>query len=191
MMQPRPPTLFSLERTRTVTPVNFSSRAARRALGLGVLLASLAFSASAEKPEWAGKPGHGGKPDTQRQVSQAPRLAASSSGISVNVQIGGYFGEPQRQAVRDYYQPRFKAGKCPPGLAKKGNGCMPPGQAKKWRVGRPLPSDVIYHPLPSGISVQIGLPPAGHKYVRVAADILLIAIGTGMVIDAIEDLNGL
>jgi Ni/Co efflux regulator RcnB len=50
---------------------------------------------------------------------------------------------------------------------------------------------VIYHPLPSGISVQIGLPPAGHKYVRVAADILLIAIGTGMVIDAIEDLNGL
>lgn len=155
------------------------------------MLASLAFSASAEKPEWAGKPGHGGKPDNQRLVSDAPRLAASSSGISVNVQIGGYFGEPQRQAVRDYYQPRFKAGKCPPGLAKKGNGCMPPGQAKKWRVGRPLPSDVIYHPLPSGISVQIGLPPAGHKYVRVAADILLIAIGTGMVIDAIEDLNGL
>ncbi|WP_439114859.1 hypothetical protein [Hydrogenophaga sp.] len=174
-----------------MTSVDCSSRAARRALGLGVLLASLAFSVAAEKPEWAGKPGKAGKPDTQRQVSDAPRLAASSSGIAVQVQIGDYFGEPQRQAVRDYYQPRFKAGKCPPGLAKKGNGCQPPGQAKKWRVGRPLPSDVVYHSLPSGISVQIGLPPAGHKYVRVAADILLIAIGTGMVIDAIEDLNGL
>ena len=32
------------------------------------------------------------------------------------------------------------------------------------------------------------LPPAGHKYVRVAADILLIAIGTGIVIDAVDDL---
>lgn len=174
-----------------MTSLNPASRAVRCTLSLGVLLASVAFSAAAEKPEWAGKPGKGGKPETQRQVSDGPRLAASSSGMSIDVQIGGYFGEPQRQAARDYYQPRFKAGKCPPGLAKKGNGCMPPGQAKKWRVGRPLPADVIYHPLPSGISVQIGLPPAGHKFVRVAADILLIAIGTGMVIDAIEDLNRL
>ena len=39
---------------------------------------------------------------------------------------------------------------CPPGLAKKGNGCLPPGQAKKierarydlaWRAPR---GDVIY-----------------------------------------------
>ena len=27
-------------------------------------------------------------------------------------------------------------GGCPPGLAKKHNGCMPPGQAKKLRVGQ-------------------------------------------------------
>jgi len=36
--------------------------------------------------------------------------------------------------------------------------------------------------------VQLGAPPAGHRYVRVANDILLIAIGTSMVVDAIEDL---
>ena len=112
-------------------------------------------------------------------------------GTSVHIALGGYFGESQRQALRDHYQPQFKAGQCPPGLAKKGHGCLPPGQAKKWRVGRPLPSDVVYYAVPNSVSVQIGLPPAGHKYVRVAADILLIAIGTGMVIDAIEDLNGL
>jgi hypothetical protein len=30
---------------------------------------------------------------------------------------------------------------CPPGLAKKNNGCMPPGQAKaRWRVGQRLPT---------------------------------------------------
>jgi Ni/Co efflux regulator RcnB len=34
-------------------------------------------------------------------------------------------------------------------------------------------------------------PPAGYRYVRVAADILLIAIGTGMAIDAIQDVGGM
>jgi len=33
--------------------------------------------------------------------------------------------------------------------------------------------------------------PAGHKYVRVAADILLIAVGTSMVVDAMTDLGRL
>jgi Ni/Co efflux regulator RcnB len=37
--------------------------------------------------------------------------------------------------------------------------------------------------------MQIGVPPRGYRYVRVASDILMIAIGTGMVIDAIQDLG--
>jgi len=39
------------------------------------------------------------------------------------------------------------------------------------------------------VLVQLGPPPSGHKFVRVAGDILLIAIGSGMVIDAIQDLG--
>jgi hypothetical protein len=35
----------------------------------------------------------------------------------------------------------------------------------------------------------IGLPPPGYRFVRVASDILMIAIGTGMVMDAIYDLG--
>jgi Ni/Co efflux regulator RcnB len=35
------------------------------------------------------------------------------------------------------------------------------------------------------------VPPEGHKFVRVASDILLIAIGTSLVVDAIEDLGRL
>jgi Ni/Co efflux regulator RcnB len=88
--------------------------------------------------------------------------------------------EPQHQVlVRDYYADHYRGRRCPPGLAKKHNGCLPPGQAKKWRVGRPLPRDVIYYEVPQPLVVQIGLPPVGHRYVRVAGDILLIAIGTG------------
>ncbi|WP_439607159.1 hypothetical protein [Hydrogenophaga sp.] len=179
-------------------PLTFRSLTPSLVLGL-VLLGSL--PAMAEKPDWANKQGGGkGEKNQKHQSSDrgdAPRAVQggsserSSSSVSVNIQIGGYFGDSQRVAVRDYYEPRVKAGNCPPGLAKKNNGCMPPGQAKKWRVGRPLPSDVVYYPVPSGVSLQIGLPPAGHKYVRVAADILLIAVGTGMVVDAIEDLGRL
>lgn len=156
--------------------------------------------AQAEKPDWAGKPGrqhekHDRREDDRRgddryrdDHRERPRTS-SSSNVSVNIQIGGYFGEPQRHAAYAYYEPRFKAGKCPPGLAKKHNGCMPPGQAKKWRMGHALPRDVVYYPVPNSVSVQIGLPPAGYQYVRVAADILMIAVGTRLVVDAIEDLG--
>ncbi len=35
----------------------------------------------------------------------------------------------------------------------------------------------------------MGPPPLGYRYVRVAGDILLIATGTSMVMDAIMDLG--
>jgi Ni/Co efflux regulator RcnB len=47
---------------------------------------------------------------------------------------------------------------------------------------------VVFYPLPNPVIVKLGTPPAGYKYVRVANDILLIAVGTSMVVDAIEDL---
>jgi len=111
------------------------------------------------------------------------------SGRSGNVKSGEYFADQHRVAVRDYYTEQFSRGACPPGLAKKRNGCMPPGQAKKWSIGRPLPREVIFYDLPGPLLGRLDRSPAGYRYVRVAADILLIAIGTGMVIDAIEDLG--
>lgn len=88
--------------------------------------------------------------------------------------------------VRTYFENQYRAGRCPPGLAKKNNGCMPPGQARKWSVGQQLPRDVVYYSLPPTVVVQLGAPPQGHRYVRVAADILLIAIATQIVVDAIQ-----
>jgi Ni/Co efflux regulator RcnB len=66
---------------------------------------------------------------------------------------------------------------------------MPPGQAKKWRVGERLPADVVIYEVPAPLVARIGPPPAGYKYVRVGADILMIAIGTSMVVDALSDLS--
>ncbi len=99
-----------------------------------------------------------------------------------------HFADQHKIAVRDYYG-HPPSGRCPPGLAKKHNGCMPPGLAKRWRIGQPLPHDVVYYAVPVVLVTQIGPPPPRHKYVRVAGDILLIAIGTGMVVDAIQDLG--
>lgn len=103
-----------------------------------------------------------------------------------------HFEERQYVVVREYYVEHYRdARRCPPGLAKKHNGCMPPGQAKKWKVGHPLPREVIFYDVPPPLVIQIGPPPSGHRYVRVAGDILMIAIGTGMVVDAINDLGGM
>lgn len=39
-----------------------------------------------------------------------------------------------------YRDGRYYGSNCPPGLAKKRNGCLPPGQAKaRWNVGQRLP----------------------------------------------------
>ena len=143
---------------------------------------ALAVSANAGKPEWAGK-GHGKHGEDQQRSEHR-----QEQGTSVEIRVGGYFGDEQRRAASDYYGQEQAKGRCPPGLAKKNNGCQPPGQAKKWSRGQPLPRDVVFYPVPRAVSVKIGLPPAGYKYVRVANDILLIAIGTSMVVDAMEDL---
>lgn len=102
-----------------------------------------------------------------------------------------YFEDRQRVVVRNYYAEEFRRGHCPPGLAKKRNGCMPPGLAKRWRIGERLPRDVVYYDLPSALLLELGHAPTMHKYVRVGADILLIALGTGLVVDALEDLSGM
>ncbi|MDP1773753.1 MAG: hypothetical protein Q8L15_15880 [Methylobacter sp.] len=101
-----------------------------------------------------------------------------------------YFDDRHRTVIHDYYVEQFNTGRCPPGLAKKHNGCMPPGQAKKWQIGYPLPRNVIYYDLPPAIVMQLGPPLPGYRYARVGSDILLMAIGTGLVVDAILDLSG-
>lgn len=103
---------------------------------------------------------------------------------------GSYFIDRHRSITRDYYAQEYRSGHCPPGLAKKHNGCLPAGQAKKWAIGQPLPRDMVYYDLPPSLVAGFGPPPPGYRYVRVASDILMIAVGSSMVMDAIHDLGG-
>ena len=151
---------------------------------LALLLAGLLATAGAmaEKPEWAGGGKHGKA--QQQQQQESPSQVRPD-------RVSGHFRDDQRKVVSNYYGEQYGAGRCPPGLSKKNNGCMPPGQARKWAVGQPLPRDVVTYSLPSVVISQLGAPPVGQRYVRVASDILLIAIGTGLVVDAIQDLGRL
>ena len=146
-------------------------------------LAALALAAAlacgtawADKPEWAGQ-------------NKGARAAKANGHDKHRADRDHRFDDDSRRVVNDYYGTRARAGKCPPGLAKKNNGCMPPGQAKKWAMGQPLPGDLRIHDLPQDLRKRLPPPPPEHRYVRIAGDILLIAIGTRMVVDAIEDIG--
>jgi len=96
--------------------------------------------------------------------------------IDVHIDIGS------REIIRDYYG---APPGCPPGLAKKHNGCLPPGQAKKrYELGHPL--SVSYRPLPGDLLRRLPPPPSGYIYGRVDNDVLLIAEATRRVVDAVE-----
>jgi len=161
----------------------------------GLVLALAAALASAPlhaQPPWAGggdrqEKGKGHAKNRDKGANRDDDRGRGSSGPRAEVR----FTDQHRVVIREYYAGEFRGGRCPPGLAKKNNGCMPPGQAKKWRVGQPLPREVIFYDLPPALVVKIGTPPPGYKYVRVAADILMIAVGTSMVVSAIEDLGRL
>jgi Ni/Co efflux regulator RcnB len=162
------------------------------ALVIGGILA--AGPVMADKPSGAGagkggKNEHADRRDEQKGERRDDGEKSRRDKDGASAERRSHFEDQHRGFVREYYAEQFRRGRCPPGLAKKHDGCMPPGQAKKWELGRPLPRDVIYYPVPQPLVVQIGVPPSGYRYVRVAGDILMIAIGTGMVVDAIQDLG--
>ena len=147
--------------------------------------------ATAKKPSWAG----GGKSEqshhSERHHDSSDRYENKREhhGKQANFSDGNYFNERHKLVIRDYYENHFRTGHCPPGLAKKNNGCVPPGQEKHWHLGQKLPGNVTFYDLPQSVLSGIEPPPSGYRFVRVASDILMISIGTGMVVDAINDLG--
>ena len=164
-------------RTRRQTPLV--------ALTVALVLSLTAAGAMAEKGGKHGN-GKGNSSENRSEDRSEDRSEYRDGGSSVSVEF--HFGDSDRRAAQEYYQSPERGKKCPPGLAKKGNGCMPPGQAKKWARGRPLPRDVVVHDLPPDLRYRLPPPPSGHRYVQLGVDVLMIAIGTSMVVDAIEDI---
>lgn len=157
-------------------------------LAFSALLASAsAIADKGDKGDKGGKHGHGHKHEQHVDDRRYDDRHYDDRRDDVSIQL--YFGNNDRRIVNEYYAPEFRSGHCPPGLAKKGNGCMPPGQAKKWRKGYPLPPSVVYYELPPDLIYRMPPPPPRHRYVRVGSDILLLSIGSGIVVDAMIDIG--
>lgn len=98
-------------------------------------------------------------------------------------------GSDDRVMISRYMRSHYQKN-CPPGLAKKNNGCMPPGQAKKYVIGGILP-DGIWTDLPYGLLDVLGPAPRGYRYVQVDKDVLLINEATKKILDAVTLLSAL
>ena len=88
----------------------------------------------------------------------APGVAGPGNGHG----LGHEFGYGEHGPVG------FGVGGCPPGLAKKHNGCMPPGQAKKLYRGQRWESDYgsrwSYGQIPYDLRRQYDLNPYDRYY---------------------------
>lgn len=126
--------------------------------------------------------GHGKGHDKQEQKAESREQAR-------DVRQGAYFTDRHREEVHRYYAEHYGGRKgCPPGLAKKNNGCMPPGQARKWAVGEPLPRDAVVYSVPQPVLTYLPAAPVGYRYERVGGDLVLIHISDRVVVDIMLNL---
>ena len=148
-----------------------------------LVLATSALLVGLASPAWA---------DKDKDKGGKGKHGQGRGGPAVVQPVRVVVPDHDRAIVYQYYRSEFSAGRCPPGLAKKGNGCLPPGQAKKlWVLGQPLPGGVVFYPLPGVLLGQLSPAPNGYQYVRVANDILMMAIGTRLIAGAVADLSSL
>lgn len=139
------------------------------------LVVALPVHADKDKDKDKGR-GHG----HSRSIAMAP----GSARIVVT--------DRDRTAVYTFYRTEFVAGRCPPGLAKKGNGCLPPGLAKRaWSIGAPLARTIAFYPLPGPLLAQLTPAPEGYQYVRVDNDVVLMALGTRIVTESVGSISDL
>jgi Ni/Co efflux regulator RcnB len=166
---------------------------------LAVVIAAL-FAAA---PALAGPgEGHGNKHEdkaekhAEKQADKAEKRAEKAEKHAgkrerEDVKVGAYFDDRHREAARAYYSEHYSHAKnCPPGLAKKNNGCMPPGQARKWAVGEPVPRGVTIYSVPQPVLLQLPPPPYGYRYARIGNDIVLVQSRNNVIVDIIQDLLG-
>ena len=149
-----------------------------------LVLATSALLVGLASPAWADKDKDKGGKGKHGQGRGGPAVVVQPVRVVVP--------DHDRAIVYQYYRSEFSAGRCPPGLAKKGNSCLPPGQAKKqqlWVIGQPLPPAVVYERVPPTVVQQMAPVPPGYEYVRVDNDVLLMDMTNRMVADVVNDLG--
>jgi hypothetical protein len=126
-------------------------------------------------------------PAVAQQARPAP--AAQSPLPTLNMVVP----QRDRDAAFAYYRDEVTAGRCPAPLARKDKACVAPAAspAKAWKLDQPLPDGVKAEAPPPGLIAKLSPSPAGHQYMRVDNDILVVGIGTRNVAALVVDLSRL
>ena len=130
------------------------------------------------------------------QSRLSTRLDANRNGIRDSRERG--YRDRDRDGRDDRYEGRderrYGANSCPPGLAKKHNGCMPPGQAARlFREGQRVPNGYDYYTdynnIPSQYRSQYNLDP-NARYIYRNDQIYVVDPRTSLVQRVIGSLIG-
>jgi hypothetical protein len=148
-----------------------------------VLVTFLALPAAAQTPP--ARPGTPATPPAQQTKPPAKDTPLPTLNMVVS--------QRDRGAAFAYYRDEIAAGRCPAPLVRRDKACVAPAAqpAKSWRLDQPLPDGVKADAPPPGLIAKLSPSPAGHQYMRVDTDILVIGIGTRNVAALVVDLSRL
>jgi len=150
-----------------------------------ILAALLALPAAAQTP-----PARQGTSAAPAAPAQQTKPSAKDSPLPT---LSMVVPQRDRDAAFAYYRDEIAAGRCPAPLVRKDKACGGPAEtpAKAWRLDQPLPDSVKAAAPPPGLIAKLSPSPAGHQYMRVDTDILVVGIGTRNVAALVVDLSRL
>jgi hypothetical protein len=149
-----------------------------------LLAVLLALPAAAQTPP--ARPGAPAAPPPQQQTKPPARDTPLPT---LNMVVP----QRDRDAAFAYYRDEIAAGRCPAPLVRRDKACGAPAAmpTKPWRLDQPLPDSLKADAPPPGLIAKLSPSPAGHQYMRVDTDILIIGIGTRTVAALVVDLSRL
>ena len=170
-----------------------NSKNSLRIVSLAIASLLMAGSAIAKKDGDEHDKGnkHSQKHEKQEEKAEKKAEKRAEKQHREAIKQGAYFNDQQRILVREYYTTRYSNNKrCPPGLAKKNNGCLPPGQVQDLIVGQPVPKNVTVYQVAQPVIRKLPPAPVGYRYERIGGDIVLVQQENNIIVDIIKGLLG-
>lgn len=172
--------------------MRFSSIAVLAAASFVIVLQATAQTPPARpnSPAAAIAPAPQAKPAAPAAAATAPATPAAQSPLpTLNMVVS----QRDRDAAYAYYRDEIAAGRCPAPLVRKDKACAAPAPpaTRAWKLDQPLADGVKTDAPPPGLIAKLSPSPAGHQYMRIDTDIVIIGIGTRIVAALVVDLSRL
>jgi hypothetical protein len=157
-----------------------------------IFLAAISLPAAAQTPPARPSAPAPVAPSQQSRPAQPTGVPSSSKDTPLPT-LNMVVPQRDRDAAFAYYRDEIAAGRCPAPLVRKDKACGAPAAqpTKTWRLDQPLPDSLKADAPPPGLIAKLSPSPAGHQYMRVDTDILIIGIGTRTVAALVVDLSRL